>query len=74
MIYIAIAGWILAIAGWWGAWNVFCNLRDYVQIARQREQALIQERLRMVNDLQKAIDAAAAAYNAQNMSRDRTLN
>lgn len=69
MIYVVIIGWLLAIAGWWGAWNVFQNLRIFVAVAAQREQKLIQERITMINDLQAAFDAASAAYEAQKQAQ-----
>lgn len=65
MIYVAIIGWLFAIAGWWGAWNVFQNLRIFVQVAAERERKLIQERLIMIENLQAAFDAAAKAVERQ---------
>lgn len=65
MIYVAISGWFCAILGWWGAWNVFQNLRLLVQVTTERERKLIQERINMIDNLQAAMEAASKAYDAQ---------
>lgn len=61
MIYFAAIGWTLALLGWWFAWNLFRNLRIFIQVAAQRERTLIQERINLIDNLQAAFDAAEVA-------------
>jgi hypothetical protein len=68
MIYVAIAGWVLAALGWWGAWNVFQNLRIVIRTAVQREQQLLQERIQMIDGLRNAIRSAGIEYDMSRKS------
>jgi hypothetical protein len=74
MIYLCILGWVSATVGWWAAWNLFFNLRDYVKVSTIREQQLIQARIKLIDDLEAALAAATAAHAAQQKATNRTLN